>query len=94
MPMKLVRKKSPRGRLFRHLSNAEELAVKNVCGRREGGSQAENVLALSVLTEMRRTDTWLACSCLEGDAPPMNSANLAFTATTFQSRIGLMPLAA
>lgn len=25
---------------------------------------------------MRRTDTWLACSCVAGDAPPMNSANL------------------
>ncbi|MFB9086498.1 hypothetical protein ACFFW8_15195 [Erwinia tracheiphila] len=29
-----------------------------------------------MLTEMRRSDTWLACSCVTGDAPPMNSANL------------------
>lgn len=76
MAMKLVRKRSPRGRLYRHLSDVEELAVKNVYGRREEGGHSDRVLALDVLTEMRRTDTWLACSCVEGDTPAMNSANL------------------
>lgn len=61
---------------MRLLSEAEEAAVKKVCGRREGGSQEEKALAQDVLTEMRRTDAWLACSCVEGDASPMNSANL------------------
>lgn len=76
MAMRLVKKRAPRGRLSRQLSEAEESAVKKVCGRREAGSQEEKALALDVLTEMRRTDTWLACSCAEGEAPPMNSANL------------------
>ncbi|MGE9553626.1 hypothetical protein ACQPT2_21110 [Erwinia amylovora] len=76
MAMRLVRKKVPRGRLIRTLSEAEESAVRKVCGLREAGSPAEKALALDVLTEMRRTDTWLACSCVAGDAPPMNSANL------------------
>lgn len=76
MAMRLVKKRAPRGRLSRQLSETEESAVKKVCGRREVGSQEEKALALDVLTEMRRTDTWLACSCVAGDAPPMNSANL------------------
>ncbi len=76
MAMRLVKKRAPRGCLVRQLSEAEESAVKKVCGRREAGSQEEKALALDVLTEMRRTDTWLACSCVAGDAPPMNSANL------------------
>ncbi|WP_233268374.1 hypothetical protein [Pantoea sp. BAV 3049] len=76
MSMRLVKKRAPRGRLSRQLSEAEESAVKKVCGRRETGSQEEKGLALDVLTEMRRTDTWLACSCVTGDSPPMNSANL------------------
>lgn len=76
MTMRLVRKKAPRGRLIRSLNDAEESAVRKVCGRREGGSPEDKSLALDVLTEMRRTDAWLACSCVAGDAPPMNSANL------------------
>lgn len=76
MTMRLVKKRAPRGRLSRQLSEAEESAVKKVCGRKEIGSQAEETLALNVLTEMRRKDTWLACSCVAGDMPPMNSANL------------------
>lgn len=74
--MRLVKKRAPRGRLSRPLSEAEEAAIKKVCGRREVGSLAEKKLALDVLTEMRRTDTWLACGCVAGDHPPMNSANL------------------
>ena len=76
MAMRLVRKKAPRGRLIRSLSEAEESAVRKICGLREAGSVAEKALALDVLTEMRRTDAWLACSCVTGDAPSMNSANL------------------
>ncbi|WP_261643272.1 hypothetical protein [Erwinia mallotivora] len=76
MAMKLVRKKAPRGRLTRMLSEAEESAVKKVCGRREAGTSVEKALALDVLTEMRRTETWLACACIECEALPMNSANL------------------
>jgi len=83
MAMRRVKKRAPRGRLIRQLSEAEESAVQKVCGRREAGSQEEKALALDVLTEMRRTDTWLACSCVEGeDAPPMNSANLRTDAGT------------
>lgn len=74
--MRLVKKRAPRGRLSRQLSEAEESAVQKIYGRREIGSQAEEALVLHVLTEMRQTDTWLACSCVAGDMPPMNSANL------------------
>lgn len=35
MPMKLVRKKNPRGGLFRWLTHDEELAVKNISGLRD-----------------------------------------------------------
>ncbi|ENW8996399.1 hypothetical protein ACFMEY_004908, partial [Escherichia coli] len=63
MTMRLVKKRAPRGRLSRQLSEAEESAVKKVRGLREIGSQAEETLALNVLMEMRRTDTWLACGC-------------------------------
>jgi len=76
MAMRLVRKKVPRGRLIRSLSEAEESAVKKVCGRREGGCPEAKAVAENVLTEMRRSDAWLACSCVAGEAPPMNSANL------------------
>lgn len=76
MAMRLVRKKVPRGSLIRSLSEAEESAVKKVCGRREGGCPEAKAVAENVLTEMRRSDAWLACSCVAGEAPPMNSANL------------------
>ncbi len=59
--MKLVTKKSPRGRLFRELSSEEATAVGNVCGRGRVTSLAEKQLAEAVLRSMRDHDLWLSC---------------------------------
>ncbi|KDE33215.1 hypothetical protein AW40_28835 [Kosakonia radicincitans UMEnt01/12] len=76
MPMKLVRKKAPRGSLLRWLDDDEETAVKNVAGRRVSTGREQYVLAEKVLREMRQREAWLQCDCVPGDSPAMNSANL------------------
>lgn len=76
MPMKLVRKKNPRGSLFRWLTRDEELAVKNISGLRDFTDRTQYTLNNNVLREMRQLGAWLQCDCIPGDSPAMNSANL------------------
>ncbi|HGB5076054.1 TPA: hypothetical protein ACIVMB_005115, partial [Salmonella enterica subsp. enterica serovar Eastbourne] len=76
MPMKLVRKKNPRGGLFRWLTHDEELAVKNISGLRDFTDRTQYTLNNKVLREMRQLGAWLQCDCIPGDSPAMNSANL------------------
>lgn len=76
MPMKLVRKKNPRGGLFRWLTRDEELAVKNISGLRDFTDRTQYTLNNKVLREMRQLGAWLQCDCIPGDSPAMNSANL------------------
>lgn len=76
MPMKLVRKKNPRGGLFRWLTRDEELAVKNISGLRDFTDRTQYTLNNNVLREMRQLGAWLQCDCIPGDSPAMNSANL------------------
>lgn len=61
--MKLVTKKSPRGRLFDELSPEQATAVGNVCGKGRVTSLAEKQLAEEVLRSMRDNDLWLSCGC-------------------------------
>lgn len=61
--MKLVTKKSPRGRLFRELSSEEATAVGKFYVRRHVTSLAEKQLAEVVLRSMRDHDLWLSCGC-------------------------------
>lgn len=61
--MKLVTKKSPRGRLFRELSSEEATAVGKFYVRRHVTSPAEKQLAEVVLRSMRDHDLWLSCGC-------------------------------
>lgn len=74
--MKLVTKKSPRGRLFRELSSVEATAVGNVCGRGHVDSLAEKQLAEAVLRSMRDHDLWLSCGCrTTAEDRPLNTAS-------------------
>lgn len=61
--MKLVTKKSPRGRLFDELSPEQATAVGNVCGKGRVTSLVEKQLAEEVLRSMRDNDLWLSCGC-------------------------------
>ncbi len=61
--MKLVTKKSLRGRLFDELSPEQATAVGNVCGKGRVTSLAEKQLAEEVLRSMRDNDLWLSCGC-------------------------------
>lgn len=61
--MKLVTKKSPRGRLFGELSPEQATAVGNVCGKGHVTSLVEKQLAEEVLRSMRDNDLWLSCGC-------------------------------
>ena len=89
MAMKLIKKKAPRGALKRWLSEHEEIAVKNFCGRRQVRSAQERALAEHVIHEMREKELWLQCSCVAGDTPALNSANLmSETQTLFLSGFG------
>ena len=89
MAMKLIRKKAPRGALKRWLSEDEETAVKNFSGRKLVRSAQERALAEHVIHEMREQDLWLQCSCVAGDTPALNSANLmSETHTLFLSGFG------
>lgn len=76
MPMKLVRKKNPRGGPFRWLTRDEESAVKNISGLRDFTDRTQYTLNNKVLREMRQLGAWLQCDCIPGDSPAMNSANL------------------
>lgn len=88
MAMNLIKKKAPRGALKRHLSE-EETAVKNVFGRKQVRSAQERALAEHVILEMRKSELWLQCSCVGGDTPALNSANLmSETQTLFLSGFG------
>jgi len=76
MAMQLVRKKAPRGALYRELTATEEDVVKNVCGLGKVRSARDKETALAVLKEMRQHEVWLSCGCMPGDETPMNSAKL------------------
>ncbi|MBU9819631.1 hypothetical protein J1782_06995 [Rahnella sp. BCC 1045] len=89
MAMKLIQKKAPRGALKRWLSEEEETAVRNVFGRKQVRSAQERALAEHVILEMRKSELWLQCSCVAGDTPALNSANLmSETQTLFLSGFG------
>lgn len=89
MAMKLIQKKAPRGALKRWLSEQEETAVRNVFGRKQVRSAQERALAEHVILEMRKSELWLQCSCVAGDTPALNSANLmSETQTLFLSGFG------
>lgn len=89
MAMKLIRKKAPRGALKRWLSDEEETAVKNIFGRKQVRNAQERALAEHVIHEMRESELWLQCSCVAGDTPALNSANLmSETQTLFLSGFG------
>jgi hypothetical protein len=89
MAMKLIRKKAPRGALTRWLSDEEDTAVRNVFGRKQVRSAQERALAEHVILEMRKSELWLQCSCVGGDTPALNSANLrSETQTLFLSGFG------
>lgn len=76
MPLKLVRKKNPRGELIRWLTTDEDIAVKNLFGIKKNDSQLEYIMAQKVVLEMRQKDAWLQCDCVSPDSPAMNSANM------------------
>lgn len=76
MPMILVKKKNPRGKVIRELSSEEETAVKTVCGQKKPATMALHNLANDILREMREYDAWLQCDCIPGDSPAMNFAAL------------------
>jgi len=76
MAMKLIRKKAPRGGLFRWLTEDEETAVKCFCGEKSTYSSRDRELAQSIIIEMRQKDAWLQCNCIAGDSPALNSAGL------------------
>jgi len=89
MAMKLIQKTAPRGALKRWLSEEEETAVRNVFGRRQVRRAQERALAEHVILEMRKSELWLQCSCVAGDTPALNSANLrSETQTLFLSGFG------
>lgn len=89
MAMKLIRKKAPRGALRRWLSEDEETAIKNFSGLKQVRSAQERALAEHVILEMREQELWLQCSCISGDTPALNSANLmSETQTLFLSGFG------
>lgn len=60
MPMKLVRKKNPRGGLFRWLTRDEESAVKNISGLRDFTDRTQYTLNNKVLREMRQLGAYSA----------------------------------
>lgn len=76
MPMKLIKKKAPRGGLRRWLSDEEETAVKVFFGHTKGFNSAQQILAAKVIADMREFDVWLHCSCIPDDSPALNSAKL------------------
>ncbi|MFE4111296.1 hypothetical protein [Kosakonia sp. YIM B13611] len=57
MAMKLVRKKAPRGVLFRILDDDEVTAIENLSGRRVSAGREQRELAEKVLREMRQRET-------------------------------------
>jgi len=89
MAMKLIRKKAPRGALRRWLSQEEETAVKNIFGLKKAHGKHDMPLAEKVIIEMRESEVWLQCSCVTGDTPALNSANLmSETQTLFLAGFG------
>lgn len=71
------------------MSEEEETAVRNVFGRRQVRSAQERAVAEHAILEMRKSELWLQCSCVAGDTPALNSANLmSETQTLFLSGFG------
>lgn len=74
--MKLVTKKSPRGRLFDELSPEQATAVGNDCGKGHVASLVEKQLAEAVLRSMRDNDLWLSCGCrTTAEDRPLNTVS-------------------